>query len=291
MAALPFIPPIIKWALSIGGEIDFVVSRSQDPGWIMQVIYWVIDPPGWAIFPLIIAGLSLIYWDVRRRPSEDVRGASTEVTHSASQAIPLTAATPIATNIEGILAPAGFLDYIVEGGEACKNISNSQYSMNRKARVTTRYMKICKWFLYLTSNAKLRRTIASKLALKLSEYAKTVRNHASMVRESAAIIEHNWSSVINETTTATDNDLLAFGGFHRMILLAISTIEEMNNATEESNFMASEMTGISRDLNSSLASLSNASAELSEELRSFIERLGRIDRLCQEKLNIVNRNI
>ena len=130
-------------------------------------------------------------------------------------------------NIEDKSAPAGFLDYIVEGGEACKNISNSQNAMNREARVTVRYMKICKWFLRFTSNPKLRRIIANKLALKLSKYAKTVRNNASIVRESAAIVEHNWSSVINGVTIATDDDLSAFGEFRRKILLAISIIEGM----------------------------------------------------------------
>jgi hypothetical protein len=67
---VPLIPAAIKGALAlinIGGNIDFVVSRSQDPGWVGQMIDWIIDPSGWAILPLIALGFACIYWDFRRK--------------------------------------------------------------------------------------------------------------------------------------------------------------------------------------------------------------------------------
>jgi hypothetical protein len=68
--AATLIPAAIKGALALitfGSDVDFIVSRSQDPGWVGKMINWIIDPPGWAIVPLIVLGLAFIYWDVRRR--------------------------------------------------------------------------------------------------------------------------------------------------------------------------------------------------------------------------------
>jgi hypothetical protein len=67
---LPLIPPATKGALSLvnfGGNIDFVISRSQNPGWVGRMINWLIDPPGWLILPLIALGLTCIYWDAKRQ--------------------------------------------------------------------------------------------------------------------------------------------------------------------------------------------------------------------------------
>lgn len=69
ISAVPFAVPVLKsagWLISRAGDADFIISRSADPGWVGAMINWVIDPPGWAMIPLIIAGLLLIYWDVRR---------------------------------------------------------------------------------------------------------------------------------------------------------------------------------------------------------------------------------
>ena len=67
---LPLIPASFKGVLALitwGGDIDFVVSQKQDPGWVGQMINWLIDPPGWAILPLLSLGLACIFLDSRRR--------------------------------------------------------------------------------------------------------------------------------------------------------------------------------------------------------------------------------
>jgi hypothetical protein len=74
---LPLIPPATKGVLSllsVGGNIDFVISRSQEPGWVGQLMNWLIDPPSWMILPLIALGLTCIYWDAKRQPA--ARGTS-----------------------------------------------------------------------------------------------------------------------------------------------------------------------------------------------------------------------
>ncbi len=57
----------LRALLSWGGEIDFVVSRANDPGWIGTALGWLLNPPPFVIIPLILIGLGLIYWDLRRR--------------------------------------------------------------------------------------------------------------------------------------------------------------------------------------------------------------------------------
>lgn len=74
--ALPFVPALFKAAkglVGLGGDADFIISRSQDPAWLRDMLTFLTDPPGWAIIPLILTGLGLIYWDTRRsraRPDE-----------------------------------------------------------------------------------------------------------------------------------------------------------------------------------------------------------------------------
>jgi hypothetical protein len=55
-----------KWVVGLGGDIDFILSRSQEPGWVGQMINWIIDPPAGAIAPLIVLGFLLIWLDVKR---------------------------------------------------------------------------------------------------------------------------------------------------------------------------------------------------------------------------------
>jgi hypothetical protein len=68
--AIPLLPTLNKWllwAIGRGGDADFIISRIADPGWVRDMISFLLDPPGWATLPLIVAGLALIYLDLRRR--------------------------------------------------------------------------------------------------------------------------------------------------------------------------------------------------------------------------------
>ena len=56
----------VSTLLMRGGDIDFVISRTQEPGWFGHVIGFLADPPSWIILPLIVGGLLLIRWDYRR---------------------------------------------------------------------------------------------------------------------------------------------------------------------------------------------------------------------------------
>ena len=52
--------------LTRAGDIDFVVERTANPGWVGDVLNWLFDPPGWIIVPMIVAGLAFIYVDFQR---------------------------------------------------------------------------------------------------------------------------------------------------------------------------------------------------------------------------------
>jgi hypothetical protein len=69
LGALTLLPTVVrlgKAAVGLGGDVDFIISRSNDPGWIRQAVNWLFHPPDWAIAPLIILGLMLIWADVKR---------------------------------------------------------------------------------------------------------------------------------------------------------------------------------------------------------------------------------
>ena len=72
-----FLPAIwkgIKVVIGIGGDVDFVVSKVAHPGWVGKMVGMLLNPPAWALVPLILAGLLLIWWDVHRpqaRPCEN----------------------------------------------------------------------------------------------------------------------------------------------------------------------------------------------------------------------------
>lgn len=55
-----------KEIISLFGDIDLLVERSRDPGWVGGMIGFLLDPPGWLILLVVIAGLFAIYLDVRR---------------------------------------------------------------------------------------------------------------------------------------------------------------------------------------------------------------------------------
>lgn len=66
VGALPIIWQFTRWALDAAGNIDLVVSRAQDPGWVKAVWEFLVYPPEWLPVLLIVAGLALIFWDLRR---------------------------------------------------------------------------------------------------------------------------------------------------------------------------------------------------------------------------------
>jgi hypothetical protein len=55
-----------KEIISLFGDIDLLVERSRDPGWVGDMMGFLLDPPGWLILAVVIAGLLAIYVDVRR---------------------------------------------------------------------------------------------------------------------------------------------------------------------------------------------------------------------------------
>lgn len=54
---------LIQWV----STLDFVIERSQNPNWIGRVIQFLADPPPGFALLLILAGITLVYWDIRFR--------------------------------------------------------------------------------------------------------------------------------------------------------------------------------------------------------------------------------
>ncbi len=54
---------IIGW----GGSLDFLISRSKDPGWIGDVVNVVVLNTSYLSFFMMLAGVAFIVWNERRR--------------------------------------------------------------------------------------------------------------------------------------------------------------------------------------------------------------------------------
>jgi hypothetical protein len=81
---LPTLSKWIMWLIGRGGDADFIISRIADPGWIRDMLNFMLDPPSWANLPLIAAGLLLIWLDVRRRESEGTVNGTTAASRKVS---------------------------------------------------------------------------------------------------------------------------------------------------------------------------------------------------------------
>lgn len=57
----------LRWIVTAAGDIDFIVTRAEEPGWVAVVLNFILNPPPWALLPFILIGLALILWDNRRR--------------------------------------------------------------------------------------------------------------------------------------------------------------------------------------------------------------------------------
>lgn len=54
---------IIGW----GGSLDFLISRSEDPGWVGDVLTFAATNTGYLSFVMMLAGVAFVLWNERRR--------------------------------------------------------------------------------------------------------------------------------------------------------------------------------------------------------------------------------
>jgi hypothetical protein len=54
---------LIGW----GGSIDFILARSNDPGWVGDVMRMIGDVSAYIGFAMIVTGVALLLWTERRR--------------------------------------------------------------------------------------------------------------------------------------------------------------------------------------------------------------------------------
>jgi len=69
VGALSLVVPVANVVLHIvelAGDVDFVIARIKDPGWLRIVGHYLLVPPWWATPFFIAFGLGLIYLDNRR---------------------------------------------------------------------------------------------------------------------------------------------------------------------------------------------------------------------------------
>src|ERR1700730_17976453 len=73
-ALLPSLWRGFVWLFDWGARIDLIVTKLREYGEAAAVIEFLINPPPWFIFPAIIIGLLLIWWDVTRRQKPTLVG-------------------------------------------------------------------------------------------------------------------------------------------------------------------------------------------------------------------------
>jgi hypothetical protein len=67
VAILPSLWRWLVWLFDWGARVDLVITKLREHGGAAAVIEFLINPPSWFIFPAIIIGLLLIWWDTARR--------------------------------------------------------------------------------------------------------------------------------------------------------------------------------------------------------------------------------
>jgi hypothetical protein len=75
--ALLVLPPVWKWTrqvLGVLGDVDLIVERTREPGWVKAVIGLALDPPGWLLLMFVLSGLSIIVWDIFYKPRREHGG-------------------------------------------------------------------------------------------------------------------------------------------------------------------------------------------------------------------------
>ena len=66
LAVLIVIGEAIHFVITLGGDVDFVVTRAANPGWVGKMTGYLLNPPLWTLPILLVFGLGLIWWDVKR---------------------------------------------------------------------------------------------------------------------------------------------------------------------------------------------------------------------------------
>jgi hypothetical protein len=84
-------------AVRLGSQVDLVITKLREYGGIAAVIEFLINPPPWFIFPAIIIGFLLIWWDTARRQKPIIVGDQANF-HSVVEDQPLVRDQPLVGN-------------------------------------------------------------------------------------------------------------------------------------------------------------------------------------------------
>ena len=61
----------IRWLVKVGSDVDFVVTRADDPGWIKTVLIALfVDPPWWVVLSALVAACGFFWWSSRQRDTK-----------------------------------------------------------------------------------------------------------------------------------------------------------------------------------------------------------------------------
>ena len=187
-------------------------------------------------------------------------------------------------------APAesmGKLDYIVNGLQSLSDITNIQKTMTKLAISLTRAMTRYTFLINYITNPRIRRTLAARLAKKLSGFATLMRGSAQGMKRAAQMIEESCVPLVEETEIATEADAIALLQFRSVVLSMIEALSAMAVSVSGTQTAVQSLMGISRDMNRAAALLSTATGEFVSEVHIFVERLKRVDETCERKSQLI----
>jgi hypothetical protein len=182
-------------------------------------------------------------------------------------------------------APLGMLDHIVDGMNAFEDITSVNGEMTKEANSLSRFMKRYTLVLNFIGNPKLRRSISTRIANKIGKFAIKFNEWTDRMRISSEVVESSCTFIVNAAPLTSELEIQEFIKFRSVLLFSLNALDGLRVSTENSKISVGAMAGISRDLNVASRSYERSVSAFGIELTSFIDKVKRIDHLCQGKAN------
>jgi hypothetical protein len=276
----PLLPPLIKAVLQLiglGGSIDFLIARYDDPAWVGRMIGFLIDPPGWSIVPMILIGLLLIWWDFRRRTSKDIavtakrdwwdkRAAEFDERYRAST------------------RERGILDFILDGVQALKDVTTILNASNKEtANFSKRILSYTSRFAS-TKNLHKKRKILIDAASYINSYSANIKKAAALIEQATIVIRETQIGFLEKAPVGTRSAVEELITYRTVLRTTAEAATKSALQIDGMRQASLALKGVSGELNEASTNLFSVLSALIEKIERYSEMAREIESIVAQKL-------